>query len=104
MFPEYRDQDIDENTFEIVEHWLHIKNINDVVVIIGTDSLLDCVELTVTGKQIISGKLNKIDDIDLNIYKHCDFDPEKKYIIRATKRKYEYFEGSIYTIKSMRDE
>jgi hypothetical protein len=102
-FPDYEDQEIEDGRFEHVEGYLDIKNINDVVVIVGTDSFLDCVEINVTGKQIISGKLNDNDTIDKNIYRHAEIDPDKKYIIRATEEPFVYFEGCEYKIKSMRE-
>ena len=102
-FPYYEDQQIEDGRFEKVEGYLDIKNINDVVVIVGTDSLLDCVEINVTGKQIISGKLNDNDTIYKNIYGHVEIDPDKKYIIRATEEPFAYSEGCEYKIKSMRE-
>jgi len=102
-FPNYNKQDIESDRFEIVEKQLKIKNINDVVVRVGTDSLIDCVELTVTGEQIKEGELNDDDVIDRNIYQNVNIDPDKNYIIRATVEPFVWIKGSTYKIKSMKE-
>lgn len=103
LLSDLEDQDIEENRFETVEGYLKIKNINDVRVIVGTDSLIDCVELKVKGETIINGTLNENDILERNIYSGAEIDSDKEYIIRATKEHFEYFDGCIYKIKSMRE-
>ena len=102
-FPDYKEQDIEFDRFESVEKQLNIKNINDVVVRVGTDSLIDCVELTVTGEQLKESALNVYDVIDMNIYNNVNIDPDKNYIIRATVDPFVWIKGSVYKIKSMRE-
>lgn len=102
MFSDYKEQDIDDNRFELVEGRLKIKNINDVLVLVGTDSLLDCVELNVTGKEIISGTFED-DILEKNIYNGAEIDPYKNYIIRATYDQFKYIDGGVYKIKSIRE-
>lgn len=97
------DQVIDDNRFEIVEGYLKIKNINDVRVIVGTDSFIDCVEMKLKGKYIISGTLNETDIIERNIYSGAEIDPDKEYIVRATVEPFGLIKGSIYKIKSMKE-
>ena len=100
-FPNYNEQDIEIDRFESVEKQLNIKNINDVVVRVGTDNLIDCVELTVTGEQLKECELNDDYVIDRNIYYNVDIDPYKNYRIRATVEPFVWIKGSTLKIKSM---
>ena len=49
-FSNFENQDIASDEFEKTEAWIHGKKWQDVVVLIGTDSLLDCEEVELSGK------------------------------------------------------
>ena len=86
-FANFKDQNIKDNEFEETEGWIRGKNWEDVLVILGTDSLLDCEEVEVSGELLCnSGNVRYKDDdfLDLNIYEHCvNFDKTKKYLCRV---------------------
>ena len=96
MFPDYKEQEIDNDEFEKTESWIHGKNWEDVVVLIGTDSLLDCEEYNISGR--ILNNANNIyfkdeDLLNLNIYEHCvNFDDNKTYVCRV-KKTVEHWDG-----------
>jgi hypothetical protein len=89
IFPTYEEQNIKDGEFEYQEGWIRGKNWEDVVVLIGSDSLLDCEEVEVSGELLCnSGNIRFKDDdfLDLNIYEHCvNFDKNKKYLCRVKK-------------------
>ena len=89
MFPNHEEQEIKDGEFEYQEGWIRGKNWEDVVVLIGSDSLLDCEEVEVSGELLCnSGNIRFKDDdfLDLNIYEHCvNFDKNKKYLCRVKK-------------------
>lgn len=88
MFPDYPEQKIsDWNTFERIESMIEgkDKDWHNVVVLIGSDSLLDCKEIEVTGELLNnSGNITFDGDnyLELGIYEHCKFDKDKSYIVR----------------------
>lgn len=88
-FGEFEDQDIKEDEFEKTEAWIRGKNWEDVVVIIGTDSLLDCEEVNLSGKFLNNTHNEHYKDdefLDLNIYDHTiNFDDNKTYVCRVKK-------------------
>jgi len=88
-FADCKDQEIDEDEFEKTEAWIRGKNWEDVIVIIGTDSLLDCEEVELSGNFLNNthNKHYKDDDfLDLNIYDHTvNFDDNKTYVCRVKK-------------------
>lgn len=88
-FVDFEDQDINPDEFEKIEGCIHDKNWEDVVVICGTDSLLDCEEVEVSGELLCNPENVKFTDedfLDLNIYEHCiNFNKEKTYLCRVKK-------------------
>lgn len=88
-FGDFEDQDIKEDEFEKTEGWIRGKKWEDVEVICGTDSLLDCEEVEVSGELMCNPgnvKFTDEDFLDLNIYDHCiNFDKEKTYLCRVKK-------------------
>ena len=88
-FSDYKDQDIALDEFEKTESWIYGKNWQNVTVIIGTDSLLDCEEVELTGKFLnnTNYQIYKDDEyLDLNIYNHTiNFDDNKTYMCRVKK-------------------
>lgn len=88
-FGDFEDQEIDTDEFEKTEGLIRDKNWEDVVVICGTDSLLDCEEVELSGNFLNNThNLHLIDDdfLDLNIYDHCiNFDDNKTYVCRVKK-------------------
>lgn len=88
-FGDFEDQDIKPDEFEKTEGWIRGKNWEDVVVICGTDSLLDCEEVEVSGELMCNPgnvKFTDEDFLDLNIYDHCiNFNKEKTYLCRVKK-------------------
>ena len=101
MFPNYKEQEIDNDEFEKTEAWIHGKKWEDVVVLIGTDSLLDCEEYEISGR--ILNNANNIyfkdeDLINLNIYDHTiNFDDNKTYVCRVKKIIEHWGENCDYT-------
>ena len=93
-FSDFEDQEIDDDEFEKTEAWIRGKNWEDVVVICGTDSLLDCEEVEVSGELMCNPgnvKFTDEDFLDLNIYDHCvNFNKEKTYLCRV-KKEIEYW-------------
>lgn len=88
-FGDFENQDIASDEFEKTEAWLRGKNWQDVVVLIGTDSLLDCEEVELSGNFLnnTNNEHYKDDDfLDLNIYEHTiNFDNNKRYLCRVKK-------------------
>jgi len=107
-FAEFEDQEIDENEFEKTEACIHGKNWEDVVVLIGTDSLLDCEEVKLSGKFLNNthNEHYKNDDfLDLNIYEHTiNFDDNKTYVCRVKKEveHWEWGDDVNYKLMSVR--
>lgn len=100
-FGEYKEQDIEDGRFEEVEARIRHKSYKDVVVLIGTDSLLDCEEAEMTGKEIVKKHYND-ECLNLDIYSNCDdIDSEKTYVLRIAKKRIwdEYYEYAIKSIK-----
>lgn len=108
---------VNYNSFEYVEGLLKNKSWKDVLVINGSDSLLDCEEFIVTGKFLkVSGNEPLVIEkehiwedgsisenfkqyLRLGIYDNCiDFEEDKKYIIRASKDIYGYVLKSVKEI------
>ena len=89
IFPNYKEQDIDKDEFEHQEAWIRGKKWQDVLVRIGSDSLLDCKEVTLSGKFLNNTHNEHYEGenfLDLNIYDHTiNFDNEKNYICRVKK-------------------
>jgi len=88
-FSDFEDQEIDVNEFEKTEGWIRDKNWQDVVVICGTDSLLDCEEVELSGN-FLNNTHNKYykdnDFLDLNIYDNTiNFSDNKTYVCRVKK-------------------
>ena len=85
-FGDFEDQDIKPDEFEKIEGWIYGKNWEDVAVICGTDSLLDCEEIEVSGELMCNPgnvKFTNEGFLDLNIYNHCvNFNKEKIYLCR----------------------
>ena len=86
-FPDYKDQEIEDDEFEKQEAWIRGKNWQDVVVLIGSDSLLDCEEVILKGSFLnhTNYRMYKNGEfLDLNIYEHTiNFDNDKKYVCRV---------------------
>ena len=105
MFPDYKEQEIDVNEFEKQEGWIRGKKWQDVVVLIGSDSLLDCEEVEVSGELLCNPEniQYKADNfLQLNIYDHCiNFNKEKKYLCRVKKNVENYDFGNIIEYKLM---
>jgi hypothetical protein len=109
-FADCKDQEIDEDEFEKTEAWIQGKNWEDVTVIIGTDSLLDCEEVKLSGNFLNNthNKRYKDDEfLDLNIYKHCiNFDDNKIYVCRIKKeiKHWEFGDDINYKLMSVLNE
>lgn len=89
MFPDHIEQDIKEGEFEYQEGWIRGKEWQNVVVLIGSDSLLDCEEVNISGYLLNHADYKKYKDdefLDLNIYAHTvNFDDNKTYVCRVKK-------------------
>jgi hypothetical protein len=89
MFPDYKEQEIEDNEFERQEAWIRGKKWQDVLVLIGSDSRLDCEEVELSGKFLKNTNNEHYKDdnfLDLNIYEHTiNFDENKTYICRVKK-------------------
>lgn len=89
MFPDYNEQEIEDNEFERQEAWIRGKKWQDVLVLIGSDSLLDCEEVELSGKFLKNTHNEYYKDVyflDLNIYEHTiNFDENKTYVCRVKK-------------------
>ena len=89
MFPDYEEQEIEDGEFEYQEGWIRGKKWQDVVVLIGSDSLLDCEEVELSGKFLNNthnGHYKDDEFLDLNIYEHTkNFDNDKTYVCRVKK-------------------
>ena len=89
IFPDYKEQEIEDGEFERQEAWIRGKKWQDVLVLIGSDSLLDCEEVELSGKFLknTNNEYYKDDNfLDLNIYEHTiNFDESKTYICRVKK-------------------
>lgn len=109
-FPNHKEQEIADNEFEKVESWIRGKKWEDVEVIIGTDSLLDCEEIEISGEILYNARSIKFKDddyLDLNIYSHCiNFDKEKKYLCRVKKviDHYNFGDFTEYKLMSIKKE
>ena len=109
-FGDYKDQEIDENEFENTEAWIRGKNWQDVVVLIGTDNLLDCEEVELSGKFLNNTHNERYKDdefLDLNIYEHCiNFDDNKIYVCRVKKeiKHWEWGDDVNYKLMSILNE
>ena len=104
-FADCKDQEIDEDEFEKTEAWIRGKKWQDVVILIGTDSLLDCEEVELSGN-FLNNTHNKYykdeDFLDLNIYEHCiNFDDNKIYVCRVKKEKEHWEWGDDINYKLM---
>ena len=88
-FPDYKEQEIGDDEFEHQEAWIRGKKWQDVLVLIGSDSLLDCEEIILSGEFLNNthNKHYKDDDfLDLNIYEHTvNFNNESYYRCRVKK-------------------
>ncbi len=104
-FPNYKEQEIADDEFEKIEAWIRGKKWEDVVVLIGTDSLLDCEEVEVSGELLCNPgniKFKNDDYLKLNIYDHCiNFDKTKKYLCRVKKVIDHYDFGDFIEYKLM---
>lgn len=104
-FTDCKDQEIADDEFEKTEAWIRGKNWQDVVVIIGTDSLLDCEEVELSGNFLNNthNKHYKDDDfLDLGIYNYTiNFDDDKKYLCRVKKITEHYDFGDFTKYKLM---
>ena len=89
MFTNYKDQEIEEGEFERQEAWIRGKKWQDVLVLIGSDSLLNCEEVELSGKFLNNSHNEYYKDVyflDLNIYDHTvNFDNNKNYVCRVKK-------------------
>lgn len=89
IFPDYKEQEIEDGEFERQEAWIHGKKWQDVLVLIGSDSLLDCEEVELSGKFLKNTHNEHYKDdnfLDLNIYEHTiNFDDNKTYVCRVKK-------------------
>ena len=112
MFPDYPEQKLKEwYSFEKRESQLagRDKHWENVLVRCGTDSLLDCKEVVVSGKTLNNSGNIKFDGehyFDMNIYYHCKFDPDKEYIVRYAEEIHsrgEERERIEYVIKSIKE-
>lgn len=106
-FPDYPEQVVSDNAFDQCESSIVGKNWQDVLVLPGTDSLLDCVETTITGNELNKATLiNNNEHLDLNIYEHCKFDDNKKYLVRIKtniRHKGKEWETVEHIVKSIRE-
>lgn len=102
-FAEYPEQEIEAERFKYVESMIHGKSWKDVWVLCGTDSLLDCKEMNLTGKVLKNGMLNEDDTLDLNIYENCvDIYPDKLYTCRvALKKDHDWLDWKQYEVRSI---
>lgn len=109
-FSNFENQDIASDEFEKTEAGLRGKKWQDVVVLIGTDSLLDCEEVEVSGELLCNSENIRYKDDDflkLNIYDHCiNFDKEKKYLCRVKKviDHYDFGDFTEYKLMSVLNE
>ena len=89
MFPDYNDQLVEADEFEYQEAQIRGKKWQDVLVLIGSDNLLDCEEVKLSGKFLNNTHSEHYKDndfLDLNIYEYTiNFDNEKNYICRVKK-------------------
>lgn len=89
IFPDYKEQEIEDDEFEHQEAWIRGKKWQDVLVLIGSDSLLDCEEVELTGKFLNNTHNERYKDdefLNLNIYDHTiNFDDNKIYVCRIKK-------------------
>ena len=75
----------------------------------GTDSLLDCKEIVVSGNTLNNPGNIEFDGehyFDMNIYYHCKFDPYKEYVVRYAEEVHsrgEEWELTKYVIKSIKE-
>lgn len=89
IFPDYKEQEIKDGEFERQESYIRGKKWEDVIVLIGSDSLLDCEEVTIPGDLLNNSNNKHYNDnnfLDLNIYEHTiNFDNNKNYVCRVKK-------------------
>ena len=89
MFPDYKEQEIEDDEFERQEAWIRGKKWEDIVVLIGSDNLNDCEEVILSGEFLNNthNKHYKDDDfLDLNIYEHTiNFNDKSHYRCRVKK-------------------
>jgi hypothetical protein len=89
MFPNHKEQDIEDGEFEHQEAWIHGKKWEDVIVLSGSDNLNDCEEVILSGEFLNNthNKHYKDDDfLDLNIYEHTiNFNDKNHYRCRVKK-------------------
>lgn len=109
LFPDYPEQKLKEcDSFEKRESQLdgRDKHWENVLVRCGTDSLLDCKEIIVSGMKLNNPRNIKFDGehyFDMNIYKHCKFDPIKEYIVRYHEEVNSPGEWINYIVKSIKE-
>ena len=113
MFPNFKGQESAQElswefcNFELIESSLYCDDFRDIVVLLGTDSLIDCKETIVTGKFLnnLFEPKNKIDNkcLELGIYKNCKFDDYSNYIVRY-KEELDYLDLPYYVVKSIKEE
>lgn len=108
VFVNSKEQKIsDYDSFEYVEGRIRGKDWKDVVVINGSDSLIDCFEMTFYGSEIKEYNTIFEDErneghLDLNIYDYCKFENDKQYTCRLKTESYIWDEDCIdYTYKIM---
>ena len=110
MFPDHIEQDIKEGEFEYQEGWIRGKEWQNVVVLIGSDSLLDCEEVNISGYLLNHADYNKYKDdefLDLNIYAHTvNFDNNKTYVCHVKKeiKHWEWGDDINYKLMSILNE
>lgn len=107
-FPDFKEQDSSSKwfceDFDSIEGRIRGKKFEDVVVRIGSDNLNDCIEVTLSGYDIIHNCFavnEKKVHLDKGIYEHCiDIDSNTQYTVRIQKKDSDWDDG--YVIRSIK--